>query len=108
MSDETAYDIGNADSIRLVLSSSVVSVEYDTQQAQDEGHAKFKIDGYREGSDEVYETGNLGIGDNISVKVAKDAIEEVKPAIVYGFFVPEYLLGTYIQHFPDKNVYPQR
>lgn len=103
MTDETPYAIGHADRIGLVVATGICTAEYDLKQAQDEGYAKFLL-GER---DEIFETDELGIGENISVVVAREAMDEMGDEGVYGFTVPDYLLARFITEFPDLEVYRQ-
>lgn len=106
MSDETPYAIGSADSIGIVVPTGVWQIEYDLKQAQEEGHVKFDI--IEHDQDELFETDNLALGDNMTVEVAREAMDILGPETVYGFVVPDYQLATFIQQFPDREVFRHR
>lgn len=110
MSEETEYAIGNADRIGIVVSDGVVWAEYDLQQAQDEQHAKYRLDGKSvlADSETIRETGNLGIGDVVAFEIVEDVMDSVGSGTVRGFVVPDHLLATFDSKYPDKRLFRQQ
>jgi len=88
----------------LVVGHGVLDVEYDLKQARDEQHAKFVV----ADTGEMYETDTFQVGDNVVIEVARAAMDEVGRDTVRGFVVPDYLLATFVDQFPDSEVFRQQ
>lgn len=110
MSDEDfdVYAIGHADSFGVVTDSGVLTIEYDLKQVQDEGFARYRLDGGSgEASNVYYRTRELSIGEDIGRTIVEDMMDSTD-LDVYGFVVPDYMLAGFIRNFPDRRIFREQ
>lgn len=91
------YAIGSADNIEVILDGGVEVVEYDLKQVQEQGYARYKFLG------DMVETDTIRIGEHVSTAIADNIIDNHRYK-VYGFCVPDYLMASFIEQYPDKTI----
>lgn len=101
MDDE--YDIGRAEFFDVISGRGVTRVWYDIQQAQNEDHIKYDIEGIETDS---YFTVEGKLGDLIPIEIVDDLVDMDDLYPIYGFIVPRHLLPVFIPRFPSMEVYP--
>lgn len=110
------YAIGAADSIGIIVPRGIAWAHYDLKQVQEEKFIEYELHEPEVAEPTDYETEELRVGDDIALTVANHATDAIGrwPDLdnfeqeVYGYVVPDHMLGKFMDTYPDKRILRQR